>query len=146
MTRGDLTDEEWNVIERLLPPERGRPGRPAHNNRRFLNGMLHVLRAGCPWQDMHGRYGKWNSVYVRFRRWAEQGVWDTILVALVEVGLTDDWQDLIDDSMVLCAAIPGEAPTAGARTLRGLLVDQAAALRARSTPAATITDILSGAC
>ncbi|MCQ1810733.1 transposase [Neorhizobium galegae] len=35
--------------------------------------MLHVLRVGCPWRDMHERYGKWNSVYVRFRRWAEQG-------------------------------------------------------------------------
>ncbi|MBS1092994.1 transposase [Gluconobacter sp. Dm-74] len=38
--------------------------------------MLHVLRTGCPWRDMHERYGKWNSIYVRFRRWAEQGVWD----------------------------------------------------------------------
>ncbi|WP_373636501.1 transposase [Komagataeibacter oboediens] len=28
---------------------------------------------GCPWRDMHERYGKWNSVYIRFRRWAEQG-------------------------------------------------------------------------
>ncbi|UIY32691.1 transposase (plasmid) [Neorhizobium galegae] len=35
--------------------------------------MLHVLRVGCSWRDMHERYGKWNSVYVRFRRWAEQG-------------------------------------------------------------------------
>nr|WP_245267992.1 transposase [Rhizobium sp. 42MFCr.1] len=41
--------------------------------------MLHVLRVGCPWRDMHERYGKWNSVYVRFRRWAEQGVWDALL-------------------------------------------------------------------
>jgi len=76
MARGDLTDEEWGVIEGLLPAERGRKSRPAHDNRRFLNGMLHVLRVGCPWRDMHERYGKWNSVYVRFRRWAEQGVWD----------------------------------------------------------------------
>ena len=72
MARGDLTDEEWDVIAGLLPSERGRKSRPAHDNRRFLNGMLHVLRVGCPWRDMHERYGLWNSVYVWFRRWAEK--------------------------------------------------------------------------
>ena len=66
----------------MLPPERGRWARPAGDNRRFLNGMLHVLRVGCSWRDMHERYGKWNSVYVRFRRWAEQGVWDALLQTL----------------------------------------------------------------
>ena len=74
MDRGDLSDAEWELIGPLLPPERGRHARPAGDNRRYLNGMLHVLRVGCPWRDMHERYGKWNSVYVRFRRWAEQGV------------------------------------------------------------------------
>ena len=83
---GDLKDEEWVVIEGLLPTECGRKSRPAHDNRRFLNGMLHVLRIGCPWRDMHERCGKWNSVYVRFRGWAEQGVWDAILATLVESG------------------------------------------------------------
>ncbi|MBS1090052.1 transposase [Gluconobacter sp. Dm-74] len=58
--------------------------------------MLYVLRVGCPWRDMHARYGTWNSVYVRFRRWAEQGVWDALLETLVELGLTDDWQHMID--------------------------------------------------
>jgi len=76
LARGDLTDAEWALVGALLPAERGRWARPAQDNRRFLNGMLYVLRVGCPWRDMHERYGKWNSVYVRFRRWAEQGVWD----------------------------------------------------------------------
>ena len=67
MGRGDLSDAEWELIGPLLPPERGRWARPAGDNRRFLNGMLHVLRVGCSWRDMHERYGKWNSVYVRFR-------------------------------------------------------------------------------
>jgi transposase len=62
--------------------------------------MLHVLRVGCPWRDIHERYGKWNSVYVRFRRWAEQGVWDALLQTLVDLGLTDDWQHMIDSTMV----------------------------------------------
>jgi len=140
MARGDLTDEEWAVLEGLLPSERGRKARPAHDNRRFLNGMLHVLRVGCPWRDMHERYGKWNSVYVRFRRWAEQGVWDAMLVTLVEFGLTDDWQHMIDSTTVR-----GHVSGAGAKggLVRRLLVDHAAALRAKSTPAATIRVALS---
>lgn len=139
MARGDLTDEEWAVLEGLLPSERGRKARPAHDNRRFLNGMLHVLRVGCPWRDMHERYGKWNSVYVRFRRWAEQGVWDAMLATLVEFGLTDDWQHMIDSTTVR-----GHVSAAGAKggLIRRLLVDHAAALRAKSTPAVTIKDAL----
>ncbi len=140
MDRGDLTDEEWDVIAGLLPSERGRKSRPAHDNRRFLNGMLHVLRVGCPWRDMHERYGLWNSVYVRFRRWAEQGVWDAILATLVELGLTDDWQHMIDSTIVR-----GHVSAVGGKggLVRRLLVDHAAALRARSTPAVTIRDALS---
>jgi len=140
MARGDLTDEEWYVIEGLLPSERGRKARPAHDNRRFLNGMLHVLRVGCPWRDMHERYGKWNSVYVRFRRWAEQGIWDAILETLVEFGMTDDWQHMIDSTTVR-----GHVSAAGAKggLIRRLLVDHAAAFRAKSTPAVTIRDALS---
>jgi len=53
--------------------------------------MLHVLRVECPCRNMHERYGKRNSVYVRFRRWAEQGVWNPMLETPEGLGLTDDW-------------------------------------------------------
>ena len=110
MARGDLTAAEWAVIGCLLPPERGRKARPAHDKRLFLNGMLYVLRVGCPWRDMHERYGKWNSVYVRFRRWAEQGVWDARLDTLVDLGLTDDWRHMIDST-----AVRGHSQAAGSK-------------------------------
>jgi transposase len=137
LARGDLSDDQWAVIGGLLPAERGRKARPAHDNRRFLNGMLHVLRVGCPWRDMHERYGKWNSVYVRFRRWAEQGVWDAMLATLVDLGLTDDWQHMIDSTIVR-----GHSQAAGAKggPARRALVEAAAALRAKSMPAVTVRD------
>jgi transposase len=100
MGRGDLSDDEWGLVGLLLPSEQGRWARPAGDNRRFLNGMLHVLRIGCPSRDMHERYGKWNSVDVRFRRWAEQSVWDALLQTLVDLGLTGDWQRMIDSTTV----------------------------------------------
>jgi transposase len=135
LARGDLSDAEWRIVGPLLPAEHGRKSRPSHDNRRYLNGMLHVLRVGCPWRDMHERYGKWNSVYVRFRRWAEQGVWDALLETLVELGLTDDWQHMIDSTTVR-----GHSQAAGAKggPIRRLLVDHAAALRRKSTPAQTV--------
>ena len=143
MARGDLSNDQWEVIGALLPAERGRKSRPAMDNRRFLNGMLHVLRVGCPWRDMHERYGKWNSVYVRFRRWAEQGVWDAILETLVDLGLTDNWQHMIDSTTVR-----GHSQAAGAKggLIRKALVEAAAALRAKSTPTATIKDALLASC
>lgn len=137
--RGDLTDEEWGIIGELLPAERGRGCRSSHDNRRFINGMLYVLRVGCPWRDMHERYGKWNSVYVRFRRWAEQGVWDALLETLVDLGLADDWQHMIDSTIVR-----GHSQAAGAKggLIRKALVEAAAALRAKSTLAQTVRDAL----
>ena len=108
-------------------------------NRRFLNGMLYVMGVGCLWRDMHERYGKWNSVYVRFRRWAEQGVWDALLETLVELGLTDNWQHMIDTT-----TIRGHSQAAGAKggLIRRVLVEAAAALRRRSTPVQTVKDAL----
>lgn len=99
MGRGDLSDAEWALNGPLLPPA-GRHARPASGNRRFISGMLHVLRVGCPWHKMRERYGKWNSVYVRSRRWAEQGVGDALLQTLANLGLTDDWRHMIDSTSV----------------------------------------------
>ena len=139
MARGDLSIAEWAIISLLLPPERGRWARPAQDNRRFLNGMLYVMRVGCPWRDMHERYGKWNSIYVRFRRWAEQGVWDALLETLVELGLTDNWQHMIDTT-----TIRGHSQAAGAKggPIRRVLVEAAVALRRKSTPVLTVKDAL----
>ncbi|WP_222547212.1 IS5 family transposase [Asaia lannensis] len=140
MARGDLTDREWALIGPLLPPEHGRWARPSGDNRRFLDGMLYVLRTGCPWRNMHERYGKWNSVYVRFRRWAEQGVWDDLLQTLVDLGLSDDWQHRVDSTVIRAHS---QATGAKGGLIQRVLVDHAAALRAKSTPGATIGDVLS---
>ncbi|GEM_PF-7052398 len=76
---------------------------------------------------------------VRFRRWAEQGVWDAMLDTLVELGLTDDWQHMIDSTIVR-----GHSQAAGAKggPARKALVEAAAALRAKSTPVVTVKDAL----
>ena len=83
MARYDLTDEEFELLLPLLPVERpNKPGHPYRSHRQVLNGMFWILRTGAPWRDLPPRYGPWNTVYDRFRRWKKQGLWQQILDAL----------------------------------------------------------------
>src|SRR5213594_2469701 len=75
----------------LLPAERGREGRPAGDNRVVVNGILWHLRSGAPWREMPSRCGKWNSVYRRYSRWKQTGVWAPVARMLSQVlGLRGD--------------------------------------------------------
>ena len=81
MSRGDLNDKQWERLEPLLPA-RKRTGRPPKDHRQIINGILWVLRTGAPWRDLPERYGPWQTVYSRFYRWQQQGVWDTLFAAV----------------------------------------------------------------
>ncbi|MGE0775226.1 MAG: transposase [Sphingomonadaceae bacterium] len=87
-----ITDDEWEKIQRRLPAEIGRKSRPAHDNRRMLNGMLHILRTGKAWRELPEHYGRWNSVYQRCRRWEQQGIWPDILDVVYDLGVTIGWR------------------------------------------------------
>src|SRR3712207_5141585 len=82
MHRGDLTHEEWQRLEPLLPPQKPKTGRPALDHRRVINGMLWIARTGAPWRDLPERYGPVGTVSSRFYRWRQAGIWHRILTAL----------------------------------------------------------------
>ena len=88
MSRGDLTEVEWRILRMLLPverkPEKRGRGRPPADNRNIINGILWRLRTGAPWRDVPEKYGNWNSIYRRFRRWSTSGVWESVATALAE--------------------------------------------------------------
>lgn len=79
--RHELSDEEWGLLQPLLPATQTR-GRYYHEHRRLLNGMLFRTNTGIPWRDLPERYGPWQTVYSRYRRWTRSGLWDRILAAL----------------------------------------------------------------
>ena len=80
--RYELSEDQWNRIAALLPGKEGDPGRSGEDNRRFVNGVLWVLRSGARWHDLPPRYGKWKSVHKRFTRWARAGVWERVFDSL----------------------------------------------------------------
>ena len=96
--RHELSDEQWERVKPLLPPERGRRGRPSKSNRVMVNGILWVLRTGAPWRDLPSRFGSWNTVYSRFRRWVQQGVWANVFAELSKDADTETF--MIDASIV----------------------------------------------
>ena len=86
MNRHELTDEQWTRLAPLLPPQHPTRGRPNHDHRRVVNGMLWRLATGAPWRDVPPQYGSWRTVYSRFRRWQAAGVFDRVLAALQRAG------------------------------------------------------------
>src|SRR4029453_4683689 len=96
MSRYDLTDFEWRVIEPLLP---NKPrGVPRVDDRRILNGIFWILRSGAPWRDLPENYEPHTTCYNRFVRGRRGGVWARLLVALV--GAFDATVQMIDTSVV----------------------------------------------
>jgi putative transposase len=71
----DLTDEEWHILEPLLPPEKtgGRPRK--YPLREVINGIQYVLRAGCAWRLMPHDLPHWQTAYQTFRAWRQDGTW-----------------------------------------------------------------------
>ncbi|WP_442791901.1 transposase [Micromonospora sp. NBC_01740] len=66
--RYELSDVEWEALSRYLPSA-VTGGRPRADDRRVLNGIVWKIRAGAAWRDVPARYGSWQSIYTRFRRW-----------------------------------------------------------------------------
>ena len=78
-----LTEAQWVLIEPLLASRRGRVGRPLHDHRQVLGGILWVASTGCcSWREMPEEYGEFTTAYRRWRAWKERGVWQRILRTL----------------------------------------------------------------
>ena len=112
MRRFELSDEQWQRVEGLLPGQPGSPGRSGDNNRLFLEAVLWIVRTGAPWRDLPERFGDWNSVFQRFNRWAKKGVWEQVFNALQDPDL--EW--LMLDATIIRAHVHA----AGARKKAGI--------------------------
>ena len=95
-----LSDEQWERVSGLIigrPDQRGSTGR---DNRMFVEGVLWIVRTGSPWRDLPEVFGEWNSVFRRFSRWSEKGVWRRMFEAMSD---DPDFEYLIVDSTIVRA-------------------------------------------
>lgn len=82
MKRHELTDEQWELVSRVIPRRRCRTGRPAKDPRLMLNGIFWILGTGAPWRDLPERFGSCKTVHRYFSNWRRLGVFAKIIEAL----------------------------------------------------------------
>ncbi|MGE0424750.1 MAG: IS5 family transposase [Reyranellaceae bacterium] len=92
-----LSDEQWEQIEPHLPKDVR--GKERVDDRRVISGILHVLKSGCRWCDRPPEYGPYTTIYNRFARWAERGIWEALLRKLASRGRMTDTQ-MIDSTHI----------------------------------------------
>ena len=76
MSTSKLTSEQWSKILDFLKERTGVYVKSEQECKRFIEGVLWMSRSGAPWRMLPAGYGKWYSVYRRFSRWNEQGIWE----------------------------------------------------------------------
>jgi putative transposase len=95
-----LTDSQWDRISGLIIGRADQRGSTGRDNRMFVEGVLWLVRTGSPWRDLPEAFGEWNSVFRRFSRWSEKGVWSRVFEALAD---DPDFEYLIVDSTIVRA-------------------------------------------
>src|SRR5918999_984700 len=81
----DVTDEQWELLQSLLPERTwcpGGPGRPPCDVRRLVNGILYLNKTGCQWRLVPKEFGHWSTIYGYFKRWRRDGVWARMMETL----------------------------------------------------------------
>jgi mannitol 2-dehydrogenase len=128
-----FSDAQWARIEPLLPTDVR--GMKRVDDRRVLSGIVHALKSGGRWADCADVYGPKKTLYNRFVRWAERGVWEGIFSALASADGADGADRLFIDS----SCIKAHRCAGGAKGGAWLMVSAApkAAATPSSMPSAT---------
>src|SRR5882757_11095678 len=127
--RFDLSDEEWALLESLMPKSR-KSARV--DDRKIMNAIFYVLRTGMPWRDLPERYGPYTTAYNRFNRWSRRGIWKRIFDTLAS--RSRDSLYLIDSTIVKAHRAASGAK--GGRKIRRSASAAAGGAR-KSTPSST---------
>lgn len=119
LSRGDLTDDEWAVLEPLLPKSNNRCGR-WRDHRQVINGIIYRVSTGCQWRELPARFGPWQTIHKRHMLWSADGTWETLLRHVQAVADSEgdiDWDINIDSTSIRAHLHAAGAPQAPPPTL-----------------------------
>ncbi len=93
-----LSDQQWELIGPHLPYRAA--GKRREDDRRIISGIIHVLQSDCRWRDCPPEYGPSTTVYNRYNRWSQKGIWQYMFAELTVVLAGAPGQVSIDSSHV----------------------------------------------
>ena len=99
--RHGLSDRQWGVLKPLMEIVGGTNGRKPVDNRRRIDALFWMSKAGLPWRDLPPAFGKWRSVHDRFVDWAKSGRWELLFEALL--GEPDMLEAFVDSTVFKAA-------------------------------------------
>ena len=82
MERRALNDRQWALMAPHCLGKPGDAGRRGADNRLFVEAVLWIVRTGSPWRDLPAEFGKWNTVFKRFRDWVKADVFQKLFEAV----------------------------------------------------------------
>ena len=107
--RHDISQKIWDLLDPHVPGSSGSVGRPASDNRLFINAVFWIIRTGAPWRDLPPDLGDWKNTQRRFSRWRDRGIWEKLLDLLID---EPDYEWLMIDA-THCKAHPHASGAVG---------------------------------
>ena len=105
MNHYHLKESEWQFIYNNLQKISWIRNSQVSDLRLFIEGVFFILKGGCQWRLLPSVYGKWQTIYRRFIRWNEKGVWSDLFANAIE---NSDLQEVMLDGTIVrahaCAA------------------------------------------
>ena len=100
-----MSDQAWKKIYAFLKAHPDAYAGKQEACRQFVEGVHWMMRSGTQWRELPEKFGKWNSVYKRFARWEERGIWEAMFTHFAQ---EPDMESVLIDSTVIrahmCAA------------------------------------------
>jgi putative transposase len=151
----DLTEAEWEILEPLIPALCPDAAHVKYTRREIVNGILYVLRSGCPWRLVPHDLPAWGALYYYFRTWRKQGIWDQVQKSLLKQVRQKEGRDeepsaaVIDSQSIKTSAVRGPEKGFDMGKLiwgrkRNVLVDTQGNLMEVKVTAASASDLSAG--
>ena len=95
-----MTEEDWTIVLQVFDASRSRRGDKGRDDRRFLEALHYFVVHNITWRAFPAEFGRWNSVWKRFWRLSQRGVFEAMLAILAGMSGTAHLVQMVDSTIV----------------------------------------------
>ena len=95
-----MTEDDWSIVLEVFDAAQSRSGEPGHDDRKFLEALHYFTVHNITWRALPAEFGKWNSIWKRFWRLSQSGVFEAMLAILADMSGTAHLVQMVDSTVV----------------------------------------------